>query len=276
MSLLRQPLLAADLGRIDLADNPMLAHDNIGKAATASTGLGTQIMPAINVQSGATYNFWRATPASGAAELHFVFAASTTLGFVGIDAHNLIEVGASLVAEYSTDAGSSWVSAGIAAHTPATARAIGFHFRPTTAAHWRLRFAGATGDLVVGVVMLSVPLILPTRIYQGYRPALTPNNVALEPNISQGGHIMGSRVVQSASSISAALNHLPNAFVRGPEWLAFQRAFNVGAPFFWAWRPDSYPDLDYCQRAGAALSPVNSSVPGHSDASLAMAVFDDT
>lgn len=273
MTLLREPLVAADLTRIGEENNVLLAHQNLGASASVSTSIGSEVSAAVNCASAATYNFWQATPASGEAAVLFEFAVAETVGFVGLVAHGLADVSASVVIEYSVD-GLVWQGVGIAAFAPEANGALGLHFRERAATHWRCRVTGATGNVIIGVVFLSRAIVTPTTMYQGYRPNLTPTRVELEPNVSEGAHLLGTSVKRRGSSLSATLENLPNYWVRSETWLTFQRAFNDAAPFFWAWRPAKYPDLAYCWRNGPVLAPVNSTVTDHMDAQISMSVFD--
>lgn len=257
MTLATDPVLAAALSAAGTANNPFLAHVNFGAAATASTATGTELAAAANAADPATYNFWAATPnGSDIAELRFVFAADATLDFVGIAAHNLGTLGATVTLQYSTNSGSSWTNSAAGAVTPVDNAAIGFRFEPVVCDYWRLRITDAASDVVIGVALLSEELMFPERIYREYDPVLTPTEVDLQSNVSEGGHLLGSSVVRRSSTTAARFRRLPPSFLRAADWLAFQRAFNSGAPLFWAWRPDKYAgDLYYAWREGGALRP---------------------
>lgn len=256
-------------------DNPFVAHLNIGTDATITTSTGTEVSAAANIADLATYSFWSATPnGSAVARAQFVFASPVTLGFVGIAAHNLADVGGTVKPQYSTDSGSSWLDAGDAV-TPTDNQAIGWRFADTEADYWRISCTGLTDDVVIGVALLSEALIIPEQIYQGYAPPLTPNIVDLQSNVSEGNHLLGTTGIERGSAATAAFDYLAPAFVRGADWLAFQRAWNRGAPAFWAWRPDSYGDLFLGWRTGGAIAPVNSPVTDRMSLQIAMRLYDE-
>jgi len=270
-------VLAATLAAAGTQNNPFLAHCNIGATGTVATGVGTELSAAVNAVSGGTYNFWACTPnLSDLATLNFSFASAKTINFIGIAAHNLGSIGAVVRVRYSLDAGATYINLAGGDITPLDDAAIGVRFPAVSATHWQIRAVVASGeDVVIGVALLSTVLDLPSRIYQGYTPPITQTRVELLSNLSEGGHILGTSYVRRGSQISAALKYLPAAFVRGTEWINFQRAFNQGRPIFWAWRPGKYGDIFYGVRGGNELVPTNSGPLDLMSATLDMAVYDD-
>lgn len=259
MTIATDPALAAALLAAGTENNPVIAHVNEGASATVSTTTGTEGAAAVNAVSGATYNFWSCTPSGGnLARIQFVFASAVTLNFVGIAAHNLGDLGATVKVQHSLNSGGSWIDSAAGSVSPADNAAIGFRFQDVTATHWRLTISGVSADVVIGLVLLSREIVIPDRIYQGYAPPLTPTQVDLQSNVSEGGHLLGSSVVRMGSAATASFGYVAPAFLRGASWLAFQAAFNSGEGFFWAWRPEKYGDLFYAWRAGAVLRPTNS------------------
>jgi hypothetical protein len=131
----------------------------------------------------------------------------------------------------------------------------------TAARYWRFRFTSLTaGDLLsVGVAFMGSEIVIPRRFYQGFSPVLTPTEVELQSNVSVGANLMGSSIVDRGSTVSASFANIPATFIRGTDWLAFQRAFGEGKGFFFGWRPSKYPaDVHYCWREGAVIRPTNS------------------
>jgi len=267
---------AADLAAHELQHNPLIVWEQL--AASAATGVGTQVETAANALDPATYNFWAATPnVSDAAALDLTLAAGAAVNFVGLAAHNLADIGATVTLQYSTDGGSSWTDSAAPAVTPADNRAIGFRFAVSTAADWRLAISDAADDAVIGVALAGREIVIERRLYQGYAPPLTPNRVELLSNISEGGHFLGNSAMRTGSQVTASLSHVTPSQIRSAAWLAFQQAFNAGTPFFWAWRPGKYGDLFYAQRqaGGGALAPVNSGPRDLMSFDLPMRLFHD-
>jgi hypothetical protein len=145
-----------------------------------------------------------------------------------------------------------------------------------SARYWRLSATDVdAGQPAIGVLFLGQELIIPQRIYQGYAPPITPNVVDLQSNVSEGGHLLGSRVVSRGNTATAEISHLTPAFVRSDDWKNFQAHFNNGNGFFWGWRPTAYDELYYAWRQGAVIAPQNSGPQAYMSASISMRFYDD-
>lgn len=175
--------------------------------------------------------------------------------------HNLGTLGGSLRIEKSDD-GSTWITASPdVAPTDDNILCIRMADGADTARYWRLRFTGLTaGDgLYIGQAFLGRDIVMPMRIYKGFRPAIYPTEVSTSTSVTQGNHPIGSSVTRMGSTIQAQFMHIPPALVRGFEFSKLVEVFNSGTPFLFAWRPGTYPDdMRYCWRAGEALAPANS------------------
>ena len=247
----------------DQVNNPFVAHVNVGAGATLA---GTSTVAgggASNAVNGNTYSYWIPDVTSSSANLRFTFGTARTVSFAAIEAHNLADYDATISVQRSTDGGTTWVDAGAGAVTPTDNRAIAWRMVAigNDAANWRFQITGLTSgdDIAIGVAFLGDEIVIPRRLYQGFAPILTPTEVGLQSNVSVGGHLLGSSVVQQGSTLQADISNIDPAFLRGATWLDFQRAFNRGAPAFFAWRPTKYgTDLHYIWRDGQEIRPVNS------------------
>lgn len=277
MTIVIDPTLAGTLATTGTSNNPIIAYNNRFNSGTATTSIGTQVEAATLAGNIGTYNAWIATPASNTAALQVVFSSATALKFVGLAAHNLGTRQASVRVEYSTDSGSSWNDSGAGVVNATDNQAIGFYFTQRSATHWRIRVTGTSSNVQIGIAMLSDVLTLDQRIYQGYAPPLTPNVVDLQTNVSEGANLLGVAAVNRGSRVEASLTLSDGAFIRSAAWLAFQRHFNSGAPFFWAWRPTQYNDLFYAWRpqSVATIAPENSGPRARMAFSMGMRFYDN-
>lgn len=248
-------------------NNPILAWNNFcqGAGATMSSSGGTEAADgsAANAVTGTTYDYWVVDATSTAVTLEATFNTSRAPTFAGIAGHNIADLGGTLRVQRS-DNGSTWEDVGTGAVTPTTNEAVGFYFDPGSATkYWRLRVANiASGQQVqVGVFFLGKAVVIPTRVYQGITPPIRPNAVTLSSNISEGGHFLGSTVVNRGIGSTFPLSHVSPEFIRGTDnsegFASFIDHFNRGNPFWFAWRPEKYGDLFWCIRKGAELSPTN-------------------
>lgn len=258
----------ADQGMIN---NPFVAWQNLGAAATLG---GTAVIAGgerANAVTGSTYDKWRPDVTTTSASLSFDFGTATAVGFAAIAAHNAADYADTVALQISSN-GTTW-----AAVSSATAVAGIMAWRVTVSArYWRFLFNGLTAGnpLSVGVAFMGPEIIIPSRIYQGFSPVITPTEVQLQSNVSVGAHLLGSSVISQGSKLSADFQHVPAAFVRGDEWMAFQSAFGRGKPFFFAWRPDKYAqDVHYCWRDGGVIRPDNTGPRDFMGLSLAARVY---
>ena len=243
----------------NLVNNPHILWNDIGATGTWSTGNGTEIEPAALLATGTTFDPWIAAPAFNAASAEVVFSEAQSFTCIAIAAHNIGTAGGTVVPQYSLDSGATWNSVG-AATSPADDQAIMWLFSGEPAAtHWRISvFALGSVNPEVGVAFMGDPTVIPQRIFQGYAPPTTPNTVALQSNVSEGNHLLGSAEIRQGSVVSASLTDITQAFTYSNDWLGFQTHFNAGGGFFWAWRPQTYQNVYYAWRNGAAIAPNNS------------------
>lgn len=265
---------ASALASSDESNNPFFT--GAGLTGTASTGIGTQVLSAANAFSGTTYDTWTATPdGSNEATLQLVLAGNQSPTFGAIASHNMSDVGATVRLQYSTNSGTTWTDAGAGPVTPTDNQAIGFRITGITADYWRIYITSATGNVSIGVFWLGSEIIMPQRIYAGYRPPITPTETVMEANESEGAHLLGTRVIRRSSTAQASFTHLTPAFVRGATWTAFQKRFNDGYGTFWAWRPTKYGDLHYGWRNGGPIAPTNSGPKDYMSLDVSMRLYDE-
>lgn len=250
----------ADLSGQKYLNNPFVAWENLGAAATLG---GTAVITGgdrANAVSGSTYDKWRPDVTTSEALLKFDFGTATSINFAAIVAHNAFNYGASVAVEYSSD-DVTYTDGGAGVVTPSDNKAIVWRMASISARYWRLKFTGLTSgdDLSVGVAFLGNELVIPRRFYQGFSPVLTPTDVQLQSNVSVGGHLLGGSVISRGSTLSAQITNIDASFIRSADWLAFQTAFGEGQGFLFAWRPEKYAgDVYYCARSGDVIRPSNS------------------
>lgn len=254
---------AADLAANGEENNPFVAFENAAASATLSGSLTLTDGARANGFTGTTYDYVLPdVPVSGNWSIIMQFATARSCSFGAIVAHNLADFsGAQVRVARSTD-GITYTDAGAGTVTPADNGPIAWRMPVSgnDAEYWAFSFAGLTEDdpLRIGGFFLGDELVMQRRFYQGYAPVLQPTEIALQSNVSEGGNFVGSSVVQRGSTLQAQFSHISPSFIRGDDFQAFQSSFNTGAPFFFGWRPDKYPeDLHYCWRTGNTIRPTN-------------------
>lgn len=262
-------------------NNPFVAWDNQAALATAVLG-GTAVLTdgaRANAVSGTTFDYWKPNVTATTAQFQVTFPTARTISFVGIAAHSLGTLGATISVQRSTNGGVNWSDAGAGTIVAIDNNVIGFRMVTSgnDAADWRINITGLTAgaNLFIGVIFFGSDLVIPTRFYGGFSPAIVPTEVQLQSNVSVGGNLLGSQVIGQGSTLAAQLRHLDPAFVRGASFMGFMRHFNAGKGLFFAWRPTLYADdIHYCWRDGNPIRPANMGVLGYMEAELSMRAFD--
>lgn len=281
MSLTISPIRAGQMAALGEMCHPIATWNDWASAAGTTIGSNRSAVAdgaLANAVNGGTYDFWM-PDLSAATSATFTLnrAAAFTCNFVGIVAHNLGSIGGvTVTAEYSTTGGASWVSAGVSV-TPADDGNIGLYFADIEAADWRLSMSGFTAgdDPFFGAITFGQALTFPRRIWQGYVPPLQATEVDLLGSVTEGGHYVGTAVTRRGRRTTLELDLLPHDWVRDTEFQAFQRRFNDGLPFWWAWRPMAFEELLYAWRSGGPIVPVNSGLKAFMSISAEVRAFDD-
>ena len=278
MTIVYDPSKAASLAANDQSNNPVIAWNNIATPTNISAPNGTEPTGAAsNAVTGTTYDFALLTQSGGGANLRVDLGSAGNANVAALAAHNLGTLGGlSARIEFSDD-NATWTDAGAGVVSPMNDEAIMWRFSQSSHRYWRIRISGITAGQVpaIGVFLLSNELVVPQRIYVGYAPPITPNIVDLQSNVSEGGHLLGSRIVRRGSTVSANITHLKPSFIRSSAWMNFQNHFNNGRGFFWGWRPTGYPELYYAWREGATIAPENTGPQAFMNATLAMRLYSD-
>jgi hypothetical protein len=278
MTMVISSAVASALSSAGTSNNPLIIWDALdGGSGTWSTDTGTEVNDAAYAGTGTTFDHWQATPnGSNQVALMLDFGSAQSVSFVGIASHNLSDIGASVKID-SSNAGTAgtWTPRS-GTTTPSDNQAIGFYFSSVSARYWRVWITNATDDVSIAVAVFGTPITLEQRIYANYVPPITPTNVELQSNVSEGGHLLGASVTRQGSSAQASLAHIDPATLRGATWKAFQQHFNNGGGMFWAWRPTKYGDLYYAWRDGGPIVPKNMGVNELMQFDMAMRFYDDT
>jgi hypothetical protein len=263
MTTIHSTARATELSTAGQSENPFIAYDNLAALSTTVLG-GTAVLTdgaRENAISGTTYDYWKPNVTGTTARFEITLAATTDVSFVGLAAHNLATLGATVAVNRSTDGGATWPTVG-ASVTPTDNSPIGFRIATTgiSAAGWRINITNLTAaaPVYIGVVFFGKDTVFPRRFYKDFAPAMAPTEVQLQSNVSVGGNLLGNSVIAQGSTLAAKFANLDPAWIRG-TMLPFIPHFNQGKGFFFGWRPTTYPqDFHYCWREGAVIRPANS------------------
>ena len=216
-----------------------IGYHNILTAANVTADEEDPSYPATNLANPATYPlvWWRAT--STAEQRIFVEAAEENIDYFGIAKHNLGSTGATVKLQGSNDGGLSWTDVSLETQ-PGTDDCLVVHFDPASYSSWALLITPGTDVPYIGVLYIGRMLVLQRNIYVGHTPLVYGRKKTVLTGKSENGQFMGRIARREFLEGGAALSNI------APSWFRayldpFLDECQAGKPFFWAWRPGTYP-----------------------------------
>lgn len=210
-----------------------LGHQTYTRTGTASASTSATNFPASAPLNPLTYEFWRPTamPATWTLDA----GSTVSVNYFGIAAHTLGSNNCAVTIQSSPD-NSTWTT--IDSISPTSDAPLMFLFAPVSARYFRISITGSIPS--VGVVYVGTTLDMLRPCYGGLTPISLSRDTVIRPNRSEGGQWLGRTAIRSGSSMGVAYKNLENNWVR----TSFRSFINdaVLYPFFFAWRPDNYPD----------------------------------
>lgn len=227
--------------KIQTGFNPTipLSHSRIGhqsytRTGTASASSAQTDFPADAPLNELTYEFWRPTalPATWTLDA----GSSVSGNYIGIAAHTLGTSGNTVTIQGSND---NITYVNIDSVSPTDNSPIMFLFASVSYRYWRITLASGSFPSI-GVIYVGTVLEMLRPCYGGLTPISLSRDSVIRPNRSEGGQWLGRSVIRSGSSMKVGYTNLDNAWVRTTFKEFIEDA--VIYPFFFAWRPDNYPE----------------------------------
>ncbi|QSM00608.1 discoidin domain-containing protein [Oceanospirillum phage vB_OliS_GJ44] len=185
-------------------------------------------------KSKLTYDKWQP---SGSTEWVKVDAGSSVdVDYMAISAHNL--TGRTISLQWSDNGSTGWTTAATTA-VDSNDSVVLLLTSPINKRYWRLLVSGASG-MSVGVIMIGKALAVQRSINAGHSPITLSRTTVVRPAVSERGQWLGRNVIRSGLSTNIALNNLYADWYRA-NFDDFVEAART-EPFFFAWRPETYPD----------------------------------
>jgi hypothetical protein len=192
---------------------------------------------ASNMAYSNTNEFWRSNTVS---EQTITFAVDGTYDYIGLARHNLCLTETALTVEVSDD-GMAWdVVYGpeipscngallIPLESPEVAPFVRFTLDPS-----------GIGLPEIAVVYIGELLELPRRIYVGHTPITYGRSTRVTTGRSENGNFLGRIITSESNETAISMQNIVPAFYRSSidPWLKSTK----DTPFFFAWRPESYPE----------------------------------
>lgn len=232
-----------------LYDTIARSDDSVVSAST--TAVGSFASAPANDQ---TYEWWQAQglPATWSVDA----GSSVTVNAVGIAAHDLADVGASVKVQYSTD-NVSWTDVDGSETLPADNSPIMILFDNIIARYWRLRFDGVGDAPKICVIYIGRAMAMQRPIvWNGHTPGTLNPSIVKRPSMSERGQRIGTTLIREGYSASFEVNNLRELWVRNVFKSFMVSAWRYG--YFIAWRPIDFPKEILYGWTDSAIAPTNS------------------
>lgn len=232
-------------GTLTNPNYPRFGYSNLSRTATVTASSEATDFDATNVQNGLTWNFWK--PTTQNSYLDFAFGSSTTINYVGIAAHNMGTQGNTVLIQRANGTSPETYTT-IDSHTPTDDSVIMFLFDDVSNTDFRISITGGSVPSI-GVVYMGDVMVSERPFYGGHTPITLSKKTVVRPQKSEGGQWLGRTKIREGAQTSITINNLSAAWVRSTFSDFIDSAIDY--PFFFAWRPTSYPaEVAYCWTAG--------------------------
>lgn len=234
-------LVLADAGDVN-ANNPVIGWRNLVTTGNLSTTTEDPDYPADNMATPATYSRWKGLISSPAADEYIRIDAATVddVDYVGIARHNFYtaQIAVSLEVLELDSSPEDWTEI-VTPFIPGSDGPILMRFEPQAVQAIRVRLQPGSAAPTAAVIQLGELLVLQRRLYVGHRPM--PYNVStrVTNGRSESGNFLGRIVMNETTRTEVALQNITPAWLRSHLVPFFRHAREY--PFFFAWRPSTYP-----------------------------------
>lgn len=216
-------------------DAPVIGWKNVLTPAGIVADSALSDFPATNLANPATHQEWRAATA---VEQYLTVTTNEVdpIDYVGIARHNFAS--AEIAVSIEGYIGGVWVEIVEEVMLPDDGPAL-FRFSPQSLSQIRIRMQAGLVPPRAAVVYVGKLLIMERRIYVGHTPLPHGRRASVANNRSESGNFLG-RIVLGAWRESV----VPLSLI-SPDWYranldTFLRS-GRDDPFFFAWRPETYP-----------------------------------
>lgn len=218
-------------------NNPRIGWHNVLTTSNVTASSSASGYPAVNAAIPVTHLKWVAS-ASGVQTLVVSLGSADTVNYFGVVGHNFGTDGTNIKLQSSTD-GSSWTDV-TDARVPANDYAFMEEFADTTAQYFRLHMTANTEAPRVSILYIGRVLRMQRRLYVGHKPLTLNRSVVVSSGFSENGQFLGRVVRRRKLEGSVDFKNITPTWYRSTFDPFVTAAENT--PFFFAWRPGTYPD----------------------------------
>lgn len=226
-------------------DHPVVGYHNLVTATNIVADTADANYPASNLANPATHSEaeWRAADTT-AQEITITTGYVDDIDYVGIARHNFADAEVTVAVGYY-DETDTWVEL-IAEFMPGTNSPLLLRFTAQSIAEPVIRLGAGSLAPRAAVVYVGKLLTLERRIYVGHTPLPTARKNEIQNGRSESGNFLGRILLGAWRESTIPLSLLSPGWYRdhgGDDFLAAAAT----TPFFFGWRPESYPyEVGYC------------------------------
>lgn len=225
------PSIAAD------GDKPVIGWQNFLAAANVAADTAADGYPAVNVANAQTFSKWKAADST---EQYLTFVTDTLeeIDYLALARHNLASAAIPVSVEGKGPGDMEWSElvpdVVLGSDMPAL-----FRFEKQALTHLRLKLQAGDAPASIAVVYFGALLVMEHPIWVGHLPF--PDAVKSETTNgrSESGEFTGRIITREYTETKVPLSLI------SPDWYrTYMRPFistAKAAPFFFAWRPATYP-----------------------------------
>jgi hypothetical protein len=228
-------VVLAQAGETINANNPRIGYHSVVTSTNVTASQEADGFPVANLANKATYLYWRGQNTSEQT-ITVALESAQEVNYFAIAKHNLGSTGATIAFETSED-GDSWDT--VETIEPSSDYALICEFDTVTSQFFRLTIT--PGDEAPGIAVLNIGrlLHLQRRIYVGHTPFPLGGKPTVSNGMSENGQFLGRILRRESFGSSVSMQNITPSWYR--TWMVPFVEATKTKPFFWAWRPGSYP-----------------------------------
>jgi hypothetical protein len=224
-------------GGVINANNPVIGWQNLVAIGNIAADTEADGFPASNLANPSTNLRWLGEASEADDYITVTANATEPMDYIAIARHNLGSAQIPVSVEYLSSP-ETWVELIAPVLLPNDGPAL-FRFPPQALEAIRLRLQPGSAAPTIAVVYTGALLVLQRRIYVGHTPMPYGRQAKITNARSESGNFLGRIVLNETTRTKFDLQNLT------PDWYRtvldpFVRA-SKDTPFFFAWRPQSYP-----------------------------------
>jgi len=223
-------------------DNPRIGWHNLLTEDNVSAAEEAIGFPVVHIANPETHVRWKGAT-TALQYVRVTLSSAQLVNYFAFVGHNLGSTGATVVLQGSSD-GTNWTSL----HDEqllADDYAFMYEFADHEYQYYQLLITPGTAAPEISVLYVGAILRMQRRIYVGHAPMVLNIQSDVSSGFSEEGQFLGRVLRSQRLETQAQFKHLTASWYRQYFYPFAQQA--IDRPFFFAWRPSSYPnEIGYC------------------------------